>query len=67
MSLRLFVGQVIPMMGTLLNFFLLLIVVLTSALCVLAPVVVFGAMFCKWHSEFAESARLRQTRSTQVR
>lgn len=56
-----------PMMGTLLNFFLLLTVVLASILCVFAPVVVLGVMFWKWHKELAESARLRQARSTQVR
>jgi hypothetical protein len=55
------------MMGTLLNFFLLLIVILGSVLCVLAPLAVLGVMFWKWHKELAESVRLRQARSTQVR
>ena len=55
------------MMGALLNLFLLLIVVLGSVLCIFAPVAVLGAMFWKWHKELAESIRLRQARSTQVR
>jgi len=54
-------------MGTLLNLFLLLIVILASVLCVVAPVAVLGVMFWKWHKELAESVRLRQARSTQVR
>jgi hypothetical protein len=56
-----------PMMGSLLNLFLLLIVVLGSVLCVFAPVAVLGVMFWKWQKELAESVRLRQARSTQVR
>lgn len=55
------------MMGTLLNFFLLLIVILGSVLCVLAPVATLAVMFWKWQKELAESIRLRQARSTQVR
>jgi hypothetical protein len=55
------------MMGALLNLFLLLIVILGSVLCVLGPVAVLGVMFWKWHKELAESIRLRQARSTQVR
>jgi len=55
------------MMGTLLNLFLLLVVILGSVLCVLAPVTVLGVMFWKWHKELAESLRLRQARSTQIR
>jgi hypothetical protein len=55
------------MMGTLLNLFLLLAVILGSVLCVLAPVTVLGVMFWKWHKELAESLRLRQARSTQIR
>ncbi|HTW25309.1 MAG TPA: hypothetical protein VMD78_17030 [Candidatus Baltobacteraceae bacterium] len=59
--------QVFPMMGTLLNLFLLLIVILASVLCVLAPVATLAVMFWKWQKELAESIRLRQARSTQVR
>ena len=55
------------MMGTLLNFFLLLIVVLASVLCVFGPVAVLGVMFWKWNKDLAESVRLRQASSTQVR
>ena len=55
------------MMGALLNLFLLLIVILGSVLCVFGPVAVLGVMFWKWHKELAESIRLRQARSTQVR
>jgi hypothetical protein len=55
------------MMGALLNLFLLFIVILGSALCVFGPVAVLGVMFWKWHKELAESFRLRQARSTQVR
>jgi hypothetical protein len=55
------------MFGSLLNLFLLLIVILGSALCVFGPVAVLVVMFWKWHKELAESIRLRQARSTQVR
>jgi hypothetical protein len=55
------------MMAALLNLFLLLIVILGSVLCVFAPVTALGVMFWKWHKELAESLRLRQARSTQVR
>ncbi len=55
------------MMGALLHLFLLLIVILGSVLCVFGPVTVLGVMFWKWHKELAESLRLRQARSTQVR
>lgn len=55
------------MMGALLNLLLLLIVIAGSVVCVVAPVAVLGVMFWKWHKELAESLRLRQARSTQVR
>jgi len=55
------------MMESLLNLFLLLLVVLAAIVCLLAPVGVLGVMFWKWHKELAESIRLRQARSTQVR
>lgn len=55
------------MMGALLNLLLLLIVILGSVVCVVAPVAVLGVMCWKWHKELAESLRLRQARSTQVR
>jgi hypothetical protein len=54
-------------MGALLNLFLLIVVVLGFVACVFAPVAVLGVMFWKWHKELAESLRLRQARSTQVR
>ena len=59
--------RVIRMTGTLLNLFLLLLVILGSVLCVFGPVTVLGVMFWKWHKELAASVRLRQARSTQVR
>jgi hypothetical protein len=55
------------MMGALLNLFLLLVVILACALCVLGPVAVLIVMFWKWQKELAESIRLRQARSTQIR
>jgi hypothetical protein len=55
------------MMDALLNLFLLIVVILGSVLCVFAPVTVLSVMFWKWHKELAESLRLRQARSTQVR
>jgi len=39
------------MTGTLLNLFLLLLVILGSVLCVFGPVTVLGVMFWKWHKE----------------
>ena len=56
-----------PMMGALLNLLLLLIVIAGLVVCVVAPVAVLGVMFWKWQKELAESLRLRQARSTQVR
>jgi hypothetical protein len=55
------------MLGALLNLLLLLLVILGCVLCVFGPVAVLGVMFWKWHKELAESIRLRQARSTQIR
>jgi len=66
-SPKLFIRSGNSMMGALLNLFFLLLVILGSVLCVFGPVTVLGVMFWKWHKELAESVRLRQARSTQVR
>lgn len=55
------------MAASLLNLVLLLLLILVSVVCVLAPVGALSVMFWKWHKELAESIRLRQARSTQVR
>jgi len=55
------------MAGTLLNLVLLGFLFLVSFLCVVAPLAALAFMFWQWHKELAESLRLKQVRSTQVR
>jgi hypothetical protein len=55
------------MTGSLVNVLLLLLVVLGTAVCIVAPLAVLGVMFWHWRKELAESARLRQARTTQIR
>jgi len=55
------------MTGTVVNSVLLGLLVAGTIAGILAPLVVLGVMFWKWQKELAEAARLRQTRSTQVR
>jgi len=57
----------VPMTGSLVNVLLLLLVVLGTAVCIVAPLAVLGVMFWHWRKELAESARLRQARTTQIR
>jgi hypothetical protein len=55
------------MAGTLLNLLLLGFLLLMAFLCVAAPLAALSFMFWQWHKELAESIRLKQVRSTQVR
>jgi MFS superfamily sulfate permease-like transporter len=55
------------MTGAMANLLLLLLIVLGAAVCIIAPLAVLGVMFWHWRKELAESARLRQARTTQVR
>jgi hypothetical protein len=50
-----------------LNLFFLGFLFLVFALCFAMPVAALGFMFWHWHKELAESSRLPQVRSTQVR
>ena len=55
------------MTGTVVNSFLLGLLIVCAVVGILAPLAVLGVMFWKWQKELAEAARLRQARSTQVR
>jgi hypothetical protein len=55
------------MTETVLNLLFLGMLFTASALCVVAPLTALAIMFWHWHRELAESTRLRQARSTQVR
>ena len=55
------------MAGTVVNLVLLGFLFLAGILCVTAPLVALGFMFWHWHKELREMARLKQTRSMQVR
>jgi hypothetical protein len=54
-------------MGTVVNGALLGLLVLSALVGILAPLTALGIMFWKWQKELTESARLRQSRTTQVR
>jgi len=55
------------MVGTLANLLFLLLLIAAAVLCVFGPLTALGVMFWHWRKELAESARLRQARSTQIR
>jgi hypothetical protein len=55
------------MTGTVVNGALLGLLILGAAICIVAPLTVFGFMFWKWQKELSEAARVRQARTTQVR
>jgi hypothetical protein len=55
------------MAGTVVNVFLLSLLILVTILCVIAPLTALGVMFWHWHKELREISRLRQARTTQVR
>jgi hypothetical protein len=56
-----------PMTGDVVNIFLLGVLVLASVVCIFGPLAVLSVMFWKWHKELRQTARLRLSRSTQVR
>ena len=55
------------MTGTLLNLFLLGLLLFAAIVCIVAPLGALGVMFWHWHRELNEITRLKQARSTQVR
>jgi len=55
------------MTGSLVNVIVLLLVVLATAVCIVGPLAILGVVFWHWRKELAESARLRQARTTQIR
>jgi hypothetical protein len=48
-------------------FLLLSMIAMGAALCILGPLTALGVMFWNWHKELRQSARLRLSRTTQVR
>ena len=55
------------MAGELVNILLLAVLALASVVCIFGPLTVLCVMFWKWHKELRQTARLRLSRSTQVR
>lgn len=55
------------MAGTVTNLLFLLFIIGAAVICVFGPLTALGVMFWHWRKELAESARLRQARSTQIR
>lgn len=49
------------------NILLLILLVSAAILCILGPVTALGVMFWHWSKELKETARLRVSRSTQIR
>ncbi len=49
------------------NIVLLVLLILAAILCIFGPVTALGVMFWHWHKELKETARLRISRSTQIR
>jgi hypothetical protein len=52
---------------TAVNIGLLIFLVLAAILCIFGPVTALGVMFWHWSKELKETARLRMSRSTQIR
>jgi len=55
------------MAATAVNIVLLILLVLAVILCIFGPVTALGVMFWHWHKELKETARLRMSRSTQIK
>jgi hypothetical protein len=55
------------MAGDVVNILLMGVLALASIVCIFGPLVVLGVMFWHWHKELRETARLRLSRTTQVR
>jgi hypothetical protein len=49
------------------NILLLIVLILAAILCIFGPLTALAVMFWHWHKELRETARLRVSRSTQVR
>ena len=55
------------MMESLTNAFLLSLLVLAAAVCILGPLVALGVIFWHWHKELKYTSRLRVSRTTQTK
>jgi hypothetical protein len=52
---------------TMVNIVLLILLVLAAILCIFGPVTALGVMFWHWHKELKQTARLRVSRTTQIK
>jgi hypothetical protein len=52
---------------TMVNIVLLILLVLAAILCIFGPVTALGVMFWHWHKELRQTARLRVSRTTQIK
>ncbi len=49
------------------NILLLIVMILAAILCIFGPLTALAVMFWHWHKELRQTARLRVSRTTQVR